>query len=214
VDEKSSLSPGVSLNEPLATAINKFANGTTVMTSQIFNFGLGGSVGADATRVETISWFLDFADFLTELKTLKDPDASCEIQGPYPIEGSMLIYEGLYSGVKTATVLKTVSQPFATGGPLSVIEHHVTFDLNATGNATPTWKLVNVSANTSGSLLSGSRDRKDDLLITMGPTEISDTKRKLAPSKKIAGPSADVDNAHLAAQIGQAVATAIQGSTH
>jgi hypothetical protein len=81
---------------------------------------------------------------------------------------------------------------------------------------TPTWKLANVSANTgAGTLISGTRDRKDDLLITMGPAEIpqpkgTETATAVPRTKSVPGTAAM--NSHLAAQIGQAVATAIQGT--
>jgi hypothetical protein len=137
----------------------------------------------------------------------RDDDTPCQRTYDLPIEGDLQIYESICSGAKTVRIPGSVSQPFKTGGPLDLIEHHVTFG----GNITPSWKFVNVTANTDGTFLSASRDRKDDLLITMGPSQIEDTKRELIARRAI-GPSTAVANAHLAAQIGQAVSTALRSS--
>ncbi|WP_375415452.1 hypothetical protein [uncultured Bradyrhizobium sp.] len=190
VDEKGSVKPGVSLMR------------------NAFTLGIGANVDTDATRVQTITWFFNFAEFYAT----RNERRPCQILGDYPIQGSLKIYESVYSGAKTAQTLNTVSQPFETGGPLDVIEHHVTFDLVFGGNLTPSWKFVDVSANTDGNFLSASRDRKDDLLITMGPSQIADTKRKLAKGYAVVGPSSSVVQSHLAAQIGQAVSTGIRSS--
>lgn len=127
-------------------------------------------MGGDATRVQTISWFFDFRDFYVPPaeRNAREDDAPCQRTYDFPIEGDLQIYESIYSGVKTARIPGSVSQPFKTGGPLDVIEHHVTFDVTFSGNVTPSWKFVNVTANTDGTFLSASRDRKDDLLLTMG----------------------------------------------
>jgi hypothetical protein len=189
VDEKSSLSPGLAISR------------------DVFTLGVGSSLNGDATRIQTISWFFDFADFFAD----RNDPTPCERQGSYPIAGDLQILESVYSGAKTAEIKNTVSQPFQKGGPLDVIEHHVTFDLSVSGNLTPTWKFVNVSANADGTFLSATRDRKDDLVITMGPSELEATNRRLV-SRKVIGPSKSVSDAHLAAQIGQAVSTALRSS--
>jgi hypothetical protein len=215
VDEKSTLSPGLSLSKLLPNLTNRFPNGTSLMPSQGIGLGLGAGASADAQRIEKISWYLDFKDLKNEIDGMNGDIAKpCEIHGTYPVEGSLLIAEGLYAGVEPATTIGLVAQPRT--GPLNVIEHHVTFDVNITGNVTPTWKLANVSANTgAATLISGTRDRKDDLLITMGPAEIpqpkgTETATAVPRTKSVPGTAAM--NSHLAAQIGQAVATAIQGT--
>jgi hypothetical protein len=219
VDEKSSVSPGLSLSKLLPSGTYRFPNGTSLTSPQCLGIGLGAGASADASRVEKIGWYLDFKDLKSEIDQLKGDIAKpCELTGTYPVEGSLLIGEGLYAGVETATSFGLVAQP--KSGPLNVIEHHVTFDVNITGNVTPTWKLANVAANSgSGTFISGTRDRKDDLLITMGPAEIPPPKANgtatapvvaAAPAKRV--PGAAAMDSHLAAQIGQAVATALQGT--
>ena len=148
VDEKTSLNPGLSL--------------TKILSDGTINLALGGTFTTDATRVLTLSWFLVFRDLLREKPDTHD----CALLGPYPIYGNLKIKEGLYSGAFSASTMGTVSDPFKSGGPLDVIEHHVTFEVDFIGNATPSFKFVNVSANTDGTFLTASRTRKDDLLIT------------------------------------------------
>jgi hypothetical protein len=75
------------------------------------------------------------------------------------------------------------------GGMLKTdaISYEIKFIIVSSGNVTPMWKLVQVSANTSGTFFSTSRTRTHDLIITIGPND----GRTLS--------------AHLASQIGQAV---------
>ena len=75
------------------------------------------------------------------------------------------------------------------GGMLKTdaISYEIKFVIVSSGNITPSWKLVQVSANASGTFFSAGRTRTHDLIITIGP----DDGRTLS--------------AHLASQIGQAV---------
>ena len=76
----------------------------------------------------------------------------------------------------------------ATGQDLFTQE--IKFIIVSTGNITPTWKLIQLSANSgNGSFFSTGRTRTHDLLITIGP------------------PTARTVNDFLASQIGQAVRT-------
>ena len=95
----------------------------------------------------------------------------------------------------------TLVVPFAAGGPLQVVQHQVSFLIEGSGNVTPSWKFVDVSANTGGSLFSLNRNRKDTLLITMGPTQLGDR----ALRKARVGPTKAVEDAHLAKQIGNSL---------
>lgn len=67
----------------------------------------------------------------------------------------------------------------------------IKFIVVTSGNATPSWKLVRVTANNASPLFSVGRTRTHDLIITVGPR------------------NANATNAHLASQIGAAV----QGSS-
>jgi len=65
VDEKTTLSPGVTLNKVLPNVVTPFSNGNVTSPQSInISFGAGGS--ADATRKAVISWFIDFREFTKE----------------------------------------------------------------------------------------------------------------------------------------------------
>lgn len=70
----------------------------------------------------------------------------------------------------------------------------IKFIIVTSGNVTPTWKLLRVSANTTGSLLSLGRTRTHDVIITIGPN------------------NQQTLNTHLASQIGNAVSNGNQAA--
>src|SRR5262249_184842 len=122
VEEKSTLSPGLSLSKLLPNITNHFPNGTNLTSGQAVGIGLGASGSGDGTGVEKLRWFLDFKDLKSEVDRLNGEIATpCEIAGTYPVEGSLLIAEGLYAAVETVTAIGLVAQP--KEGPLNVIEH-------------------------------------------------------------------------------------------
>jgi hypothetical protein len=189
VEEKSNLSPSVLVTPP----------GT-------FSLNANGSLSADATRTETITFYFVFAD-LFDPKTHKLPRQEpkvCEHYSDILIESDLKLKDWVETVGLLASTPKTVSDPFKSGGPLDTTSHEVQFVVTLTGGATPAWKLVSVSVNPSGSFLGATRATTDDLLITMGPmTSIAPNGRPLVSTNLI-------DAAHLAAQI-QGITTAIQG---
>jgi hypothetical protein len=106
----------------------------------------------------------------------------------------------------------------------NVLSHEIKFDITDTGNVTPGWKLTRVSLNQSGNLLSATRDRTNDLTITLGPTVSTpkpvlgkDGKPMVDANGKVKmtatyGPSNDAYTAALSSQIGLAVSNAIKSS--
>ena len=52
--------------------------------------------------------------------------------------------------------------------PISTITETINFYVTVTGNVTPTWKLVRVTAPASGNFLSGTRKDTNTLILTMG----------------------------------------------
>jgi hypothetical protein len=98
----------------------------------------------------------------------------------------------------------------------NTIQHEVKFQIVSNGNVTPTWKLVRVTANTSGNFFAAGRDRTQDLTITFGPTieataqpptSATDARRGTR-TLQLATPA---QNSHLAAEIGLAVSQALKG---
>jgi hypothetical protein len=79
----------------------------------------------------------------------------------------------------------------------NAITHDIKFEIVSNGNVNPQWKLVNISANTSPTLLAVGRDRTQELIITFGPAQKGNLSQAAA-------------NSHLATETGSAVSGAIQ----
>lgn len=178
VDEKTAVNPSLSLTSP-------FGN-----SSQTVSVGFGGAFSADATRIDKVTYFYDFRRYLRPDSTADDPtpdpddpskDLSC-IPGAHDT-GTFFVY----SDLKLRQLLSDALVVKGTGtGDIAkdkqVISHEVKFNIVSDGNITPTWKLVRVTANASGiPFFDAKRDRTQDLIITLGPTQTTDDMTSLAP---------------------------------
>ncbi len=156
-----------------------------------FTFGLGGTISQHATRTEKLNFFYS----VDEIQTLKAKQLSCSIP---PNPGSMLVQSdlGLRQWLEAEAVgintdeFRIPEQPDSVFKQ-NVLQHEIKFDLLASGNITPGFKIVNVNVNQTGSLFSTSRERVHDLLITLGPID----------PKAVTGLIPSAENAHLASQI-------------
>jgi outer membrane murein-binding lipoprotein Lpp len=197
IDEKSSLSPGLTLNAPLENAITLFPSGN-VTSSQSRSLGLGGTFSTGATRISKLNLFFVLRDFLNGGPTVR----SCipgRAKADLFIHSDLKLRDWLY-----ATVLPqfTGIVQFPEKPPTKdVISHEVKFQIVTSGNITPTWRLVRVSANTGSPLFGASRDRTQSLLITLGQVQIVTGRPSLAPAAL---------NSHLASEIGVSVAVGIK----
>jgi hypothetical protein len=254
VEEKSALSPGVTLNKVLPNAVTVFPSGN-ITTPQSESVALGASISAGATRKAVVAWFLDFREFTKEYpdrpstlaklaaKNIKPPArpvtdlmkkltpelaaakvtyerlereaiaagsdsyaSICNRPGGVLIEGNLKFREWLYMMLRPTFVEGGVAGDFAKAlqneikvAKKDVLQNQITFAVQYGGNATPTWKLVRVSANPSSTFLSAQRSRTQDLVITLGP----------APNDAAAAAQQRQQNQDLAAAIGIAVANAI-----
>jgi hypothetical protein len=221
VEEINSLSPGLSFSHNLASVVQHFSNGTTVTTPRSFNLGLGGTVSSDAQRIDKLDFFLAFKDFVNNLSYPNtDLRVPCHHDSKILIESDLKLKEW----IEVATFANYTNSITTPGGytfPMSVISHDVSFIVKASGNVTPTWKLVPVSINTNSPFLQAQRNSTNELLITLGPTAAAEAvPRKATPSEKAAPPtetekpqpSLALVNSHLASEIGAAVAAALQRS--
>jgi hypothetical protein len=192
VDEKAGVAPGLTLTTPLPNVVRTFSSGGAVSTSQSQSTALAASVASDATRTETIGFFYAFKDLLAE-KQITQPCSRAEGR---LIDGDLHIKDFMVSKMLAARVPGLFNPSKPGDSPFSTFTYEVTFIVSTGGSLTPSWKLVQVSANPAGAFLNGSRTRTSDLILTLGPVK-GDV------------PSADVQNAHLADLIGRAVAQSI-----
>lgn len=205
VDEKSTLAPGLSFNSPMETVVSTFKSGGPVNSPQSFAFGLGASVSSQATRTENISFYYPFSDLLMEGHIEKP---FCSEHPAATIDADLKIDEFLRSKYEAATtgglLLHKVGVP-ADGSisPFETLTYEVQFIVSQGANATPTWKLIRISANPTGPLLALTRSRTDDIIMTFGEAVKDEKGKTLSPS-----PAAQLQlQANL---IGQAVAAALR----
>jgi hypothetical protein len=197
VAENSSLTPGVSINSILPNAVTKFANGS-VTTGQSYSTGLGANLSSTATRVDKLNMFFT-------VKELESPPSVGMPCIPPPQNADLFVQSDLklYDWLSAALLPYDVSIiNYANNSTAqNAISHDVKFEIVSNGNVNPTWKLVNIAANTAPALFAAGRDRSQDLDITFGPTQKgANGTPELATTAQ---------NSHLAEQIGLAVAQAL-----
>ncbi|MDI3562433.1 hypothetical protein [Bradyrhizobium sp. Arg816] len=89
---------------------------------------------------------------------------------------------------------KPAAQPLYD--PIDVIQETINFYITTSGNLTPSWKLVRITAPTASPFLSGTIKNTDTIIITMGRPLIQD-------GTVVA--SAPMNNSQQAALLGQAI---------
>lgn len=203
IDETGAINPGALLTTPMSNAVNGFPNKSIVTTPQSFGFGFGGTLSSQATRVDKISAYYDVGKLKKSLETYD----SCIDQSDKGRGGSLLLESdlGIRSWLYDAVIANNTykSTPLSASSDPSfkqdILSYEVKFNIISSGNVTPTWKLVRITANNGTSpLLSVNRTRSHDLLITFGPSQ-------KPTSGKGREPSASAAYSHLASQIGLAV---------
>lgn len=154
-----------------------------------FTFAATGRLEANGTREMTMTYYLPFNELLDNKKIVQshlrtqDCDAGRERSVIEPIAGNLGIHQSLKAALETWDISRTLSDRLE-GGPFDTITHHVTFVVIGGGTVTPSWRLVRVSANTAQSFVSATRTRTDELLITIGPTQLG-TRKQRSPSNAL-----------------------------
>ena len=207
VEEKSSANPVVNWLPPSPA-------------SAVFNLGASGTLSADATRQDKLNSYFTVA----QLRALGPCDPKTRPGGVLLMQSDLGLEEWLRANMTAADTGVILYALDYSDGPskTNVLSHEIKFDITDTGNITPGWKLTRVSVNQSGNLFSATRDRTNDLTITLGPTlptpkPKTDSNRK--PVKDAHGnvvmvtgrsPSSPAADAALASAIGLAVSNAVK----
>jgi len=198
VDESTSLNPGVALNTIQPNAVTNFPGAGSVTTPQSFSLGLGATASATATRIDKFNPSYTIASLMIrpgKESVCRDENDPFERKGIRPAKSSPLVLsdlrirEWLDNAMFVNWAINSTSRAPASGQiKPDTISLETKFVIVSSGNITPTWKLVRVSANTGNSpLFALNRTRTHDLIVTIGP----DTPKTLYD--------------HLSSQIGQAV---------
>jgi hypothetical protein len=162
-EEKGTLSPGVAFKQLLPTVVTTFGNKTTVSTNQSFSTAFGALASSDATRTENVDYTFDIrTTFLrNQTKTRVEPQ-------PCKQPGGIL----LMADLETNDWLKGQTFPFYLGQVADVapdtFTHEVDFVVMVNGSVTPSWTLVNVTANTAATLAMAGRNTTGDVIVSIG----------------------------------------------
>jgi hypothetical protein len=220
-DEKSSLTPNVSLKSPIHPAV---VFGQSVARS--FTMGLGGTLSSEDVRYDKFNFYYTAGDLIngagsgdicgTPPTALLGPKST---SSPF-IDGINLGIKEWLPGAVTVSDFQRSSRASKNGeGPAlgtsgSFVSDSATYDnkfvIVSSGNVTPTWNLVRVATGSS-TFLDMNRTRTHELLITIGPgttKEVTDKKTRKTVRVNT-GPSSAALNSHLASEIGSAVSAAI-----
>lgn len=162
ITEKTGVAASATTSELFPSVVRKFVNGTSVTTPQSFVFGFGGGYTQTAGRIVAMTWYDDFKEFEGA------PDTCATVDG-VRLDGDLKIEEIIFAAAWGGTNRGSMSRMNNPNGPYQNVQQTVTFDIEASANATPTWHYVNVAVMPTGTLLNVDRDRKDQLLITLGP---------------------------------------------
>jgi hypothetical protein len=180
--------------------------------SAVFGLAGGGTLSADATRQDKLnSYYL-----VSDLRTLGPCLKGTRPGGVLLLQSDLGLEEWLRDNVTAADTGVIKYAKDYSDGPLktNVLSHEIKFDITNTGNITAGWKLTRVSVNQSGNLLSATRDRTNDLTITLGPTIATSTKVTDEQGKVktviTRGPAQPAQDAAASSQIGLAVSNAIK----
>jgi hypothetical protein len=218
IDETGALNPGATLIQTFPTEVLNFPNKVPVSAPQSFNLGFGGTLSSQATRIDKYSFYYSVGALKVSLGAA---DTSCDVSrvGSSPFITSelgisqwlidALTLENFYpSSPPPPPPPKQRASPPAGGGGNSdsgggskqdVLSYEIKFIIITSGNVTPTWKLVRVSANTgNASFASLNRTRTHDLLITFGPSNGNSQPGPLA------------SNSHLSSEIAGSLSTTLK----
>lgn len=169
VDEKTSVSPGVSINKPLQNAITYFRINGNVTTPQSFTSTMGLQASSEATRVETITYQYDFSDwFGTVKKPRMNSIPECERKSSILLLSDLKIRDFIINKVSLANSPAIVSGKISDKAPFSVFSDQITFVVLYGGNFTPFWKLVDVTGSTNSPFLNTTRTKTQDVTIAIG----------------------------------------------
>jgi hypothetical protein len=167
-EEKGTLNPGLSFKQLLPSSITNFSNNTNVTTAQSSSVGLGGMLQADATRTENIDYtYVIKGDFLDNQTNGRVKPRPCNEHGGIFLDANLKIQDWLSGATTPFLISAAVPSEVGSTAP-DVLSHEANFVAMANANVTPSWTLVNVSANTATNLIAAGRTTTGDLIVSLG----------------------------------------------
>lgn len=162
--------------------------------TSIFTLAGGLTGTAAATRIDKVNYYFDVKEDLILKRGKRCSRDTDPPRDSLLIQSDLKLREwlgALINGAATGRIVKA--------GKENVLSHQITFQVNTGGSLTPAWKLVRATINQGGTFFSTSRDRKHDLVITLGPK---------SPSGKSLIPVAE--NSHLTSQLTSGIVSGVR----
>src|SRR5215469_6558541 len=136
------------------------------MPNAIFSLFGSATGSSDATRIDKMNYFYSVAELRSRQGCLPGAPA-----GSHPasllVQSDLKLYNWLSS-----LILPVVTDDISAVEKQNAVSHEVRFEVVSTGSINPAWRLSRVfSVNQLGTLITASRDRTHDLLITLGPVD-------------------------------------------
>lgn len=182
-DEQSTLNPTPSFIHPLKS-------------SQVFTLGLTGTYKNQATRIDKIAITYKVKDFIGSKKF---PCAAGRgSKGTLFVQSDLKIKEWLIAALNVTVSQGGQSEVSAHprfASKTDAISHDIKFGILSSGGIAPTWKLVRFGTG-GNPLISGQRDRSQQLILTMGPPDKADPDQ-LGPAAQVSSLSSQINAARL-----------------
>ena len=198
-DEKGAIAPGLTFIEPFQNAVTAFSNGN-VTSAQSFSLATGAAASAEGARRESIQFTYSFAELLNE-----PPIKTCDNERGILIHSDLKIAEFIENKAFIAGVPGSVGEG-GPSSPYSVFSDEITFIVAYGGSLTPVWRLVRFSGSSNSPLLSATRTKTQDVIITLSGLEKSPDP-STAPRLNQEGQSV-----HSSLLTGQAISGALQAA--
>lgn len=141
------------------------------IANPLFTVGFGGSLSSTAFREDKLNYYYRVSD----LRALSVCPASSrpKSNGQSLLVRSDLKLEQWLASAVLASGTGAITVPTKPTTPLkqNALSHEVKFQVVSSGDVTPAWDLRNIDYNKKGTLLSASRTRVHDLIVTFGPAD-------------------------------------------
>lgn len=156
-----------------STEFNPTVTGIPNPMTMFFTLMGGIDLSAQATRINTLNFYYNVSDLTYKEKPCPVGPNGDYIEVDEHLPGSLLINSDLklrewLTGQLLYVTTEATRLDISKG---KAVSQAIRFQIISSGNVNPVWKLSNALVNSSGKLLSGSRNRTHELALTFGPAD-------------------------------------------
>lgn len=158
-DEGGSVNPGASIINP-------------IFPSQSFTLGLGAGLSSQSTKESKAGSYWELDRLQSRTRNPCPEEKESEKGSSLFLVNELGVSEWFVDSLRTRNFLP--SSEGSKGDPFykqDYLSYHIRFVVISSGSVNPVWKMVRLTSGNGGlPLLSASRTRTHDLLLTFGPT--------------------------------------------